>query len=114
MFPKLWWKKDIIFNFAAQVDHNYSSVDPILDLDINCKGHLTILESCKKYNNKVHGCDPFVGKKIKTTYKIYNKINKSLNYDVIMFLSCHRKFEKIFKDVVSYKNTVLDPFNYYS
>jgi len=46
-------EKDIIFNFAAQVDHNYSNVDPILDLDINCKGHLTILESCKKYNNKV-------------------------------------------------------------
>ena len=73
-----------------------------------------IFKKIKKYNNKVHGYDPFVGKKFKTNYKIYNKINKVVNYDVIMFLSYHKTFKKIFKNAVSYKNKVLDPFNYYS
>ena len=72
-----------------------------------------IFQKIKKNNNKVHGCDPFVGKKIKTTYKICNKINKKINYDVIMFLSYHKTFEKIFKNLKSYKNKILDPFNYY-
>ena len=73
-----------------------------------------IFKKIKKYNYKVHGYDPFVGKKFITTYKIYNKINKSVNYDAIMFLSYHKTFEKFFTKAVLYKNKVLDPFNYYS
>ncbi len=42
--------KDIIFSLAAQVDHNFSMQEPGLDLDINCQGHLNILDSCKKEN----------------------------------------------------------------
>ncbi len=49
---KLVKDKDFIFNFAAQVSHNDSLKDPFLDLDINCKGHLTVLEACRKYNKK--------------------------------------------------------------
>ncbi|MBH11289.1 MAG: hypothetical protein CMG74_13235 [Candidatus Marinimicrobia bacterium] len=45
--------KDIIFNFAAQVDYNYSLIDPILDNDINCKGHLNVLDSCNRLNKDV-------------------------------------------------------------
>ncbi len=44
--------KDIIFNLAGQVDHNYSMEDPHLDIDINCKGHVNILEECRKNNPK--------------------------------------------------------------
>jgi len=43
--------KDIIFNLAAQVSYIDSSVIPFIDLDINCRGHFTILEACRK-NNK--------------------------------------------------------------
>ena len=42
--------KDIIFSLAAQTDYNYSLKKPILDIDINCKGHLNILESCRTDN----------------------------------------------------------------
>lgn len=42
--------KDIIFNFAAQASHNDSYRDPILDLDINYRGHVNILEACKAHN----------------------------------------------------------------
>ena len=44
--------KDIIFNLAAQIDHNHSMKDPSLDVDINCKGHLNVLEACRKENPK--------------------------------------------------------------
>jgi len=42
--------KDIIFSLAAQTDYNYSLKKPILDIDINCKGHLNILEAVRTAN----------------------------------------------------------------
>jgi UDP-glucose 4-epimerase len=42
--------QDIIFNLAAQIDHNYSMQDPSLDIDLNCKGHINVLEECRKNN----------------------------------------------------------------
>ena len=43
-------EKDIIFNLAAQVSYIDSQTDPLLDLDINCKGHLLLLEACRIHN----------------------------------------------------------------
>jgi UDP-glucose 4-epimerase len=42
--------QDVIFNLAAQVDYVDSEVHPLLDLDINCRGHLILLEACRKFN----------------------------------------------------------------
>jgi UDP-glucose 4-epimerase len=42
--------KDIIFNLAAQVSYTDSQSDPLLDLDINCRGHLLLLEACRVIN----------------------------------------------------------------
>lgn len=44
--------KDIIYNFAAQVSHLDSKDQPLLDLDINCRGHLIVLESIRKHASK--------------------------------------------------------------
>ena len=44
LMKKMVVGKDLIFNFAAQVSHSDSGSIPHEDLDINCKGHLTILE----------------------------------------------------------------------
>lgn len=41
--------KDCIYNFAAQVSYVRSNKEPFLDLEINCKGALNILEACRKY-----------------------------------------------------------------
>ncbi len=75
-----------------------------------------IFKKIKKYNNKIHGCDPFVTKNIKTTYGIYDNVKKNTYYDAILFLSYNKIFKKIFKKIVSSdnKNKILDPFNYYS
>ena len=42
--------QDYIFNLAAQGLHIDSMRDPGTDLDINCKGQLNILESCRMHN----------------------------------------------------------------
>lgn len=41
--------KDIIYNFAAQVSYIDSKDQPFLDLDINGKGHLTVLEAVRHH-----------------------------------------------------------------
>jgi len=46
-------EKDFIFNCAGQVSHVDSMKDPFLDLDINCRGNLNILEACRRLNDKV-------------------------------------------------------------
>jgi UDP-glucose 4-epimerase len=44
--------KDIIYNFAAQVSYIDSKDQPFLDLDINGKGHLTVLEAVREHAPK--------------------------------------------------------------
>lgn len=45
--------QEIIFDFAAQVSPIDSSLMPFEDLDVNCRGHLNILENCRQYNPEV-------------------------------------------------------------
>jgi len=40
--------QDYIFNLAAQVSYIDSKTEPFLDLDINCLGHLTVLEAARE------------------------------------------------------------------
>lgn len=42
--------QDFIFHLAGQVNHVDSIRNPIKDLDINCRGTLVLLESCRKFN----------------------------------------------------------------
>ncbi len=44
--------QDYIFNLAGQVFHVDSMRDPLTDLDINCRGHLTLLEACRTHNTE--------------------------------------------------------------
>lgn len=43
--------QDYIFNLAGQLSHVGSMADPFADLDINCRGHLALLEACRKRND---------------------------------------------------------------
>jgi len=45
--------KDYIFNLAGQVSHIDSMLNPYIDLEINCKSQLSMLEACKKSNKDV-------------------------------------------------------------
>ncbi len=44
---------DVIFNIAGQVSHIDSMRDPYTDLEVNCRGQLTILEACRNHNPAV-------------------------------------------------------------
>lgn len=42
--------QDVIFNLAGSLSHTGSMDDPYWDLANNCRGHLSLLEACKKVN----------------------------------------------------------------
>jgi UDP-glucose 4-epimerase len=42
--------QDVLFNLAGQTSHIDSMLDPMTDLEINCRSQLSILEVCRKYN----------------------------------------------------------------
>jgi UDP-glucose 4-epimerase len=42
--------QDYLFNLAGQTSHVDSMEDPGIDLDINCRAQLSILEACRQYN----------------------------------------------------------------
>ncbi|MBD3306596.1 NAD-dependent epimerase/dehydratase family protein [candidate division KSB3 bacterium] len=44
---------DVIYSMAGQTSHIESMIDPITDLEINCRSQLSLLESCRKYNPNV-------------------------------------------------------------
>jgi len=46
-------RKDVIFHLAAQTSHIVSMENPWLDIDVNCKGSINILEACRKNNPNV-------------------------------------------------------------
>jgi UDP-glucose 4-epimerase len=42
--------QEILFNLAGQTSHLDSMRDPFVDLEINCRAQLSIVETCRKYN----------------------------------------------------------------
>jgi len=42
--------QEIIFNLAGTLSHIDSMTNPFVDLDINCRAQLCLLESCRKFN----------------------------------------------------------------
>lgn len=52
LMDKVVKNKDVIYNCAGQTSHPLSIENPFLDVDINCRGNLTLLESIRKHNKK--------------------------------------------------------------
>ena len=60
--------KDYLFNLAGQTSHLDSMENPFVDLDINAKAQLSILEACRKNN-------PAIRVVFASTRQIYGKPN---------------------------------------
>jgi len=45
--------KDILFNCAAYTSHPNSMREPLIDIDVNCKGVINILEAARRFNPDV-------------------------------------------------------------
>ncbi len=46
-------RQELIFLLAGQVSHPGSMQRPLLDLDVNCRSHLALLEVCRQVNRDV-------------------------------------------------------------
>lgn len=80
--------KDFVFNFAAQVSYVRSNKEPFLDLDINCRGALNILESCKKLNKSARilfASSRFVYGSIK-----YNPVDEAHPFNCLSIYGIHK------------------------
>lgn len=44
-------QQDFIFCLAGQVSHSASMRQPLLDLDVNCRSHLALLEVCRTHHS---------------------------------------------------------------
>lgn len=51
--PYLVRDQEIIFSLAGQVSHIDSMQQPLIDLDINCRSQLSLLECCRQFNPQV-------------------------------------------------------------
>lgn len=45
--------QDVIFSLAGQVSHIDSMIEPVVDLEINCRSQLVLLEACRRRNHDV-------------------------------------------------------------
>jgi len=52
LIKKIIKNREFVFHLAAQVDQYTAMENPQLDLDINCKGSLNVLEGCRLLNKK--------------------------------------------------------------
>ena len=64
---------------------------------------------------QVKAFDPYVKDDVKLKFKFLNKISIKNKFDVIVFLSKHKKFEAEYKklNTKNNKTKLLDPFEYY-
>ena len=58
--------QDYLFNLAGQTSHIDSMRNPFVDLDINCRSQLFILEACRKHN-------PYIRVVYASTRQIYGR-----------------------------------------
>jgi UDP-glucose 4-epimerase len=45
--------KDILFNCAASTSHPFSMKEPWIDLDVNCRGVINLLEAARRFNKEM-------------------------------------------------------------
>jgi len=65
--------QDIIFDLAAQVSYTDSQEMPLLDVDINCRGHLVVLEACRHFNPEAKVI--FTGSRMQYGKTLYNPVD---------------------------------------
>src|SRR4029079_6765163 len=46
-------KQDVVFNCAAYTSHPNSMREPLIDIDVNCKGVVNLLEAARRFNPTV-------------------------------------------------------------
>jgi UDP-glucose 4-epimerase len=107
--------KDYIFHLAGQVNHVDSVRDPIQDLDINCRGTLVLLESCRNVNRNVRiifaGTRGEYGKSVKLPVAEDHPTNPKGIYAVTNLTA--EKMVLVYRDIHGIRGTCLRITNTY-
>ncbi len=80
--------KEIIFDLAAQVSYMDSIIQPFLDLEINCGGHLNVLEACRLQNKEakiIFSSSRFVYGSIE-----YNPVDEAHPFNCLSIYGIHK------------------------
>lgn len=79
---------DYIFSLAGQVSYVDSNNDPLLDLDINCNGHLKLLEACRQSNR--HAKLLFASSRFVYGTIEYNPVDESHPFNCLSIYGIHK------------------------
>ena len=100
LVEQLVTNSDIIFDLAAQVSYVDSQHMPLEDLDINCRGHLIVLEACRRHNRDailVFPSSRFVYGTIESNPVRENHPNNCLSIYGIHKLAAEKYFQLYYK-----------------
>ena len=84
--------------------------------DLRNSLNLEIFNYFKKNNKNIVALDPFLSSELSKQNNILKKIKDFTKFNVIIFLSYHTDFRKIYYNLKKLKNNktvILDPFNFY-
>ena len=79
---------DYVFSLAAQVSYVDADRDPFMDLDINCRGHLTLLEACRAVGRRpkmIFASSRFVYGRIE-----YNPVDEKHPFNCLSMYGVHK------------------------
>lgn len=105
----------IIFHFAAQVSHIDGQNIPFDDLEINCKGFLNILETCKNFNR--HAKIVFSSSRLVLGKILHNPITEDHPANPLSMYGAHKltaeKYAYLYHKLFDLNTTVLRITNPY-
>lgn len=91
---------DFVFNLAAQVSYVDSNLDPLLDLDINCRGHLNLLLALSKFNRRAKVL--FTSSRFVYGSIDYNPVDENHPFNCLSIYGIHKlageKYYRLFHD----------------
>jgi len=107
--------QDFIFSLAAQVSYVDSNIDPLLDLDISCRGHINTLIACQENCPEakiVFASSRFVYGRID-----YNPVDENHPFNCLSIYGIHKlageKYYKFYHDAYGMRTTSLRIANPY-
>lgn len=100
---------DVVFNLAAQVSYVDSTTEPFLDVDINCVGHLHVLEAVRKLAPAAKIC--FASSRLVYGKILTTPVDESHPTQPLSIYGVHKlaaeKYHRIYFDREGMRTTVL-------
>lgn len=100
---------DVVFNFAAQVSYLDSLTEPFLDVDINCVGHLHVLEAVRRLAPRAKLC--FSSSRLAYGKILTSPVDESHPTHPLSLYGVHKlaaeKYYRIYFDRYGVRSTIL-------